>query len=97
MDTFTLRPKPDRRTQPRVPPTDMADRAYAHHRRGGEPGHEVSARELAAATTVPSRHVDVLPPGLTPEEGDIVVREDTRDGQRIYVLHTSFEVHHEND
>jgi hypothetical protein len=27
MDTFSFRPKPDRRRQPRIPPTDIADRA----------------------------------------------------------------------
>jgi hypothetical protein len=26
--TFTLRPKPDRRRQPRIPPTDVADRIH---------------------------------------------------------------------
>jgi hypothetical protein len=28
METFTLRPKPDRRRQPRIPPTDVADRIH---------------------------------------------------------------------
>src|SRR4249920_2243408 len=28
METFTLRPKPDRRRHPRIPPTDVADRIH---------------------------------------------------------------------
>ena len=28
MEAFTLRPKPDRRRQPRIPPTDVADRIH---------------------------------------------------------------------
>lgn len=28
METYTLRPKPDRRRQPRIPPTDVADRIH---------------------------------------------------------------------
>ena len=42
MDMLTLRPKRDRRTQPRVSLTDIANRAYElYQRRGGDHGHDV--------------------------------------------------------
>ena len=42
MDTLTLRPKRDRRTQPRVSLTDTANRGYElYQRRGGDHGHDV--------------------------------------------------------
>jgi hypothetical protein len=64
METPTVRPKPDRRTQPRIPPPDIADRAYTlYQRRGGEHGHDVddwlqAERELREATRVPSRDAE---------------------------------------
>jgi hypothetical protein len=30
-----------------------------------------------------------MAPRLTPEDGDVVVRKATRDGNRVYVLHTA--------
>jgi hypothetical protein len=50
METFTVRPKRDRRAHPRIPPRDHA---------------------------------------RTPEDGDIVIREEQREGTLIYVLHTA--------
>ena len=38
---------------------------------------------------VPSRHGDVLPTRTTPEDGDIVVLEEKREGTLVYVLHTA--------
>lgn len=80
METLTFRPKLDRRTQPRIPPTDIADRAYELYRQGGERGKP---------TAVPSRRGDVLWKRRTPEDGDIVVREEKREGKLVYVLHTA--------
>jgi hypothetical protein len=51
MENPTLRPKRDRRAQPRIPPRDITCR--------------------------------------TPEDGDIVVREEKRDGTLVFVLHTA--------
>jgi hypothetical protein len=50
METPTLRPKRDRRAQPRIPPPNIAR--------------------------------------MTPEDGDIVVRAEKREGTLVYVLHT---------
>lgn len=56
METPTLRPKRDRRTQSRIAPPNIADLAYAlHQRRGGEHGHDMddwlqAERELRTAT-----------------------------------------------
>jgi hypothetical protein len=42
IETLTLRPKRDRRTQPRVSQLDIACRAYEIYlQRGGEHGHDV--------------------------------------------------------
>jgi hypothetical protein len=80
METLTFRPKRDRRTQPRIPPTDIADRAYELYRQGGE---------HVKATTLPLRRGDVLRTRRTPEDGDIVVREQQREGTLVFVLHTA--------
>ena len=80
METLTFRPKRDRRTQSRIPPTDIADRAYELYRQGGEHGK---------ATTLPSRRRDVLRTRTTPENGDIVVRAEKREATLVYVLHTA--------
>jgi hypothetical protein len=41
METPTLRPKRDRRTQPRIRPTDIAYRAYElYTERGGDDGRD---------------------------------------------------------
>ena len=37
----------------------------------------------------PSREGAVMPMRTTPEDGDIVVRQETRDGTVVYVLHTA--------
>ncbi len=42
IDTVTVRPKPDRRKQPRPPREAVAHRAYElHEQRGGEHGHDL--------------------------------------------------------
>jgi hypothetical protein len=42
METLTMRPKRDRRTQHRVPPVEIARRAYElYEQRGGEHGHDM--------------------------------------------------------
>jgi Protein of unknown function (DUF2934) len=95
METPTLRPKRDRRTQPRIPPSDIAHRAYElYMQRDGEHGHDVddwlqAERELRKATRVPSRQGDVLPTRTIPEDADIVVHEEDREGTLAYVLHTA--------
>jgi hypothetical protein len=38
---------------------------------------------------VPARERAVMPPRSTPENGDIVVREEKRGGTLVYVLHTA--------
>ena len=92
MDTPTLRPKRDRRAQPRMPPTDIADRAYElYQRRGGEHGQDMddwlqAERELRTATQVPARDRDVLPTRTAPEDRDIVVRIEERDRMFVYVV-----------
>ena len=41
METPTFRPKRDRRTQPRIPPQDIAHRAYElYKQRGDRDGHD---------------------------------------------------------
>jgi Protein of unknown function (DUF2934) len=95
METPTLRPKRDRRTQPRIPPPDIADRPYTlYQRRGGEHGHDVddwlqAERELREATRVPSRDGDVLPMRTTLEDHDIVVRVEMREGMLLHVVTTA--------
>lgn len=53
---IVLRPKPDRRAQPKTPAPAV--------------------------------------PGATPEDGDIVVREDEREGTLVYILHTALGTDH---
>ena len=38
---------------------------------------------------VPSREGDVMPARTTPEDGDIVVRKEQREGTLVYALHTA--------
>ena len=42
-----------------------------------------------ARSVSPSREGDVMPTRTTPEDGDIVVRQEKRDGTVVYVLHTA--------
>jgi hypothetical protein len=46
-----------------------------------------STRTAAIARGLPSRHGDVMPTRTTPQNGDIVIREELRDGTLVYVLH----------
>ena len=38
---------------------------------------------------LPSREGDVMPARTTPEDGDIVVRQEQREGTLVYALHTA--------
>jgi hypothetical protein len=42
-----------------------------------------------ARSVSPSREGDVVPTRTTPEDGDIVVRQEKRDGTAVYVLQTA--------
>jgi hypothetical protein len=42
-----------------------------------------------ARSVSPSREGDAVPTRTTPEDGDIVVREETREGTVVYALHTA--------
>jgi hypothetical protein len=56
MEILTMRHKRDRRTQPRVPPTDIARRAYELYvQRGGEHGHDIDDWLQAERELRPSR------------------------------------------
>jgi hypothetical protein len=47
-------------------------------------------KENSVARSVsPSRECDVVPTRTTPEDGDIVVRQEKRDGTVVNVLHTA--------
>jgi hypothetical protein len=51
-------------------------------------GYEQNENSLARSVS-PSREGDAMPNRMTPEDGDIVVRRETRDGTVVYVLHTA--------
>ena len=57
------------------------DRLVAQQRR--QNAHSEMRRDVL------SRLDDVLPPRSTPQNGDMVVREEHRDGTLVYVLHTA--------
>jgi DUF2934 family protein len=87
METPTSRPKRDRRTQPRISPTEIAHRAYElYMQRGGEHGHDVddwlqAERELRKATSLPT-HDEVRPHGGTDHPHPHPTKADLRSDKR---------------